>query len=168
MKRIYVLWLLLITAAISTCYAADTKINWTEDELIFMENHPVIQLGVDPRFVPFEFIDEDGEHRGIAADYLSLVSEKTGLQFEVRKDLSWPEAYDLALTQRLDALPAIGKTPERERHFLFSEPYYFFKRVIATKDTDVHILPKKKKLTSTIDGSTWKHIWTMGPSSAQL
>ena len=34
-------------------------------------------------FVPFEFIDERGEYKGIAADYLALISEKTGLQFEI-------------------------------------------------------------------------------------
>ena len=45
----------------------------------------------------------------------------------------------MALNGDLDALPAIGKTPEREEHFLFSEPYYYFKRVIATRDTDDHI-----------------------------
>ena len=43
----------------------------------------MIRLGVDPEFVPFEFIDENGEYKGIAADYLSLISEKTGLQFEL-------------------------------------------------------------------------------------
>lgn len=68
-----------------------------------------------------------------------LISKKTGLKFEVKKDLTWPEAYDLALAGEIDAMPAIGKTEEREKSFIFSEPYYYFKRVIATKDVDVHI-----------------------------
>jgi signal transduction histidine kinase/CheY-like chemotaxis protein len=120
------------------CFALDNSISWTEDELAFMEEHPVIRLGVDPRFVPFEFIDEDGEYKGIAADYLALVSEKTGLQFEI-KDVTWPEAYDMALTGDVDALPAVGKTEEREEHFLFSQPYYYYKRVIVTRDIDTQI-----------------------------
>lgn len=99
----------------------------------------MIRLGVDPEFVPFEFIDENGEYKGIAADYLSLISEKTGLQFEVVKSLTWPEAYDMALVGKIDALPAVGKTSEREEHFLLSEPYYYFKRVIVTRDTDTSI-----------------------------
>ena len=44
----------------------------------FMKEHPVIRLGVDPEFVPFEFIDIDGEYKGIAADYLSLIKERLG------------------------------------------------------------------------------------------
>jgi two-component system sensor histidine kinase/response regulator len=123
----------------SSCFGAENSIQWTEDEIAFMEEHPVIRLGVDPAFVPFEFIDENGEYRGIAADYLALISEKTGLQFGIAKGLTWPEAYDMALKGKVDALPAIGKTSEREEHFLFSEPYYYYKRVIVTQDTDTDI-----------------------------
>jgi two-component system sensor histidine kinase/response regulator len=104
-----------------------------------MEKHPVIRLGVDPGFIPYEFFNDKGEYVGITADYLDLICEKTGLQFEVVKDLTWPEAYDMALEGKIDALPAIGKTEEREKHFLFSEPYYYFKRVIVTRDTDAGI-----------------------------
>ncbi len=134
-----ILAVVMLTTTATPCFAAANGISWTEDELAFMEEHPVIRLGVDPGFVPFEFIDEDGEYKGIAADYLALISEKTGLQFEVVKSLTWPEAYDMALAGEVDVLPAIGKTEEREEHFLFSEPYYYFKRVIVTRDTDADI-----------------------------
>jgi two-component system sensor histidine kinase/response regulator len=133
------IFLIIIQVIATPCYASDNKISWTKDELAFMKEHPVIRLGVDPEFVPFEFIDIDGEYKGIAADYLSLIEEKTGLQFEVVKGLTWPEAYDMALSGDIDALPAIGKTKEREEHFLFSEPYYYFKRVIVTRDIDTDI-----------------------------
>jgi len=116
-------------------HAAESAIAWTEDELAFMQVHPVIRLGVDPGFVPFEFIDEDGTYKGITADYLSLLSAKTGLTFEVVPGLSWPEAYDSALNGGVDLLPAISRTEERSQHFLFSDPYYFFHRVIVTRDT---------------------------------
>jgi two-component system sensor histidine kinase/response regulator len=141
MRRIITSFIFLIIMQViaTPCYASDNKISWTKDELAFMKEHPVIRLGVDPAFVPFEFIDIDGEYKGIAADYLSLIKEKTGLQFEVVKGLTWPEAYDMALSGDIDALPAIGKTKEREEYFLFSEPYYYFKRVIVTRDIDTDI-----------------------------
>jgi len=135
---IFAIIIVLTTSAVP-CFSAEEVI-WTEDELAFMEDHPVIRLGIDPGFVPFEFIDEDGEYKGIVADYLTLISKKTGLQFEVVKGLSWPEAYDMALKGEIDVLSAIGKTKEREQHFLFSEPYYYYKRVIVTRDTDTQVL----------------------------
>jgi len=139
-------FLTLLFAVVSTilllvnpCFAVDGKIALTEDEIAFVNEHPVIRLGVDPAFVPFEFIDKDGKYKGITADLLSLIEERTGLRFEIISGLSWPEAYDLALSGEVDALPAISKTDERESYFLFSEPYYYFKRVIATRDTDTAI-----------------------------
>lgn len=120
-------------------YGKDETIAWTDEELKFMEEHPIIELGVDPQFVPFEFIDEKGKHKGIAPDILTLIEGKTGLQFKVREDLTWPEAYDLALSGELDGLPAVGKTPEREKMFLLSKPYYYFKRVIVTNNRDKSI-----------------------------
>lgn len=134
-----VLLIIMSAMTFSSSRAEDNHISWTEEEIAFMEEHKVIRLGVDPGFVPFEFINEAGAYEGIAADYLSLISEITGLQFEVVRDLTWPEVYDLALAGDIDLLPAIGKTDEREEHFLFSEPYYYFKRVIVTRDTQTDI-----------------------------
>lgn len=132
---IYFVIFIIVPSMTIKSIAVDNEIDWTEDELRFIANHPVIKLGVDSQFIPFEFIDEEGEYKGIVADYLSLISERTGLQFEVESSAAWPIVYDLALTGKLDVLPAIGKTYEREDHFLFSEPYYYFKRVLVTSDT---------------------------------
>ncbi len=120
-------------------WATSVSLMWTEEEAKFIREHPVIHLGVDPQFIPFEYIDTDGAYRGITADYLKLISSKTGLTFEVAPQLTWPQAYDKALNRELDMLPAISKTPEREQHFLFSEPYYQFKRVLVLRDTEKSI-----------------------------
>ncbi|MDD3123401.1 MAG: transporter substrate-binding domain-containing protein, partial [Candidatus Izemoplasmatales bacterium] len=77
-------------------HAVPNSINWTQDELKFIEEHPIIRMGVDPAFVPFEFI-EDGIYKGIAADYVALIEEKTGIDFQVVPNLTWAEAYYEAL-----------------------------------------------------------------------
>lgn len=69
--------IILCAGMFSYSSGAEESISWTEEELLFMEEHPVIRVGVDPEFVPFEFIDSDGEYKGIAADYLAIISEKT-------------------------------------------------------------------------------------------
>lgn len=131
--------LIAIALMIAVPCSADSSISLTEDEIAFLRDHPVIRTGVDPGFVPFEFIDRDGQYKGITADYISLIGERTGIRFEVVKGLTWPEAYDMAVARDIDVLPAVSKTAERELHFLFSEPYYYFKRVIVTRDTDTGI-----------------------------
>jgi len=124
------------------CFAAvlnAEEVEFSREEILFMQNNPVIRLGVDPEFVPFEFIDEDGNYRGIAADFLALIAEKTGLRFEIIKGKTWTEAYALALEGELDVLPAVSKTEERETNFLFTRPYYFFKRVLVVREKEREI-----------------------------
>ena len=108
--------------------AAD--IGLTDEEKEFIEEHPVIQLGIDPGFIPYEFIDSDGVYKGIAADYIDIICQKTGLQMTIAEELTWSEAYEKAVEKQLDALPCISKTHERENYFLFSDPYFSFQRVI--------------------------------------
>lgn len=124
---------------ISISFSSSNITQWTEDELRFIEDNPVIYIGVDPKFIPFEFIDNDGSYKGISSDYLQIITERTGIKFQVMENLTWVEAYNLALNGEIDMLPAISKTDEREAYFLFSQPYYYFKRVIVTRDNEKDI-----------------------------
>lgn len=130
------LFFILFIFLISFLYAENTEINFSENELNFIKNHQYIKVGVDPNFLPFEYIDSKGEYNGISKDYTDIITKKTGINFIIQKDLSWPETYDLAVKGEIDILPAVSETAERDKHFLFSEPYYFVKRVIVTKDTE--------------------------------
>ncbi len=102
----------------------------TAEEIQFIQEHPTINLGIDPEFIPYEFFDSDGIYKGIAADYLSLIAEKTGLVFEIARGLTWSQAYENAVERKLDALPCISKTAQRGKYFLFSDSYISFVRVI--------------------------------------
>lgn len=130
--------LLSMIAFSSIAYAneniSEAKIQLTQEEQDFIREHPVIRLGVDPTFVPYEFIDTDGTYKGIAADYIRLICEATGLQMEVAKGLTWTEAYEKAVQGQLDVLPCVGQTAERERYFLFSDTYFTFQRAIFVNE----------------------------------
>jgi two-component system, sensor histidine kinase and response regulator len=109
---------------------ASVKIVWTPSELDFIAAHPEIHLGVDPTFVPYEFFDTDGVYKGIAADYIALISEATGIKMTVTSGLTWDQAYEKAVKKELDVLPCVARTTERDKYFLFSQGYYTFQRVI--------------------------------------
>ncbi|MEA4873721.1 MAG: transporter substrate-binding domain-containing protein [Synergistaceae bacterium] len=139
MKKIFWLCVLIFLTGFSCAAAVPPAITLTPEEKAFIKIHPEIRLGVDPKFLPFEFIDTDGEYKGITADYIDLISRATGIKMTVVKGLSWTEAYNKALERDIDVLPAIGKTPEREAFFLFSDPYYHFKRVIVIRNSNTDI-----------------------------
>ena len=62
---------------------ADFDLNYTPEERAWLTTHGRILLGVDPEFVPFEFIDVDGSYRGMCADYVNLISERTGVAMDI-------------------------------------------------------------------------------------
>lgn len=106
------------------------SLDLTPEEEAFIRQHPTIYLGVDPTFVPYEFIDSDGQYKGIAADYIALISEKTGLTMTVVQGLTWAEAYEKAVNGEIDVLPCVAETAEREKYFLFSDTYFTFQRAV--------------------------------------
>ncbi|MDD3503384.1 MAG: transporter substrate-binding domain-containing protein [Eubacteriales bacterium] len=153
--------LMLVPA--SSVHAAGEGIVWSESERVFLEKHQEIIIGVDPAFVPFEFIDSDGGYKGITPDYLSLISLKTGLEFKVAENLTWPEAYERALEGRIDMLPAVSKTSDREKNFTFSEPYYYFKRVIVTRtdEQDIAGIEDLNGLTAAVQKNSSHHSYLL-------
>jgi signal transduction histidine kinase/CheY-like chemotaxis protein/HPt (histidine-containing phosphotransfer) domain-containing protein len=109
---------------------AKTELDLTPEEQAFLQEHPMIRLGVDPTFVPYEFIDSDGTYKGIAADYIALIEARTGLNMVITTGLTWAEAYDAAVKGEIDVLPCVGQTPEREKYFLFTDGYFTFHRAV--------------------------------------
>ena len=141
-SAVLAVFLLLLSSPFSGSRAQDNTpeplIDLTPEEQAFIEQHPVIRLGVDPNFVPYEFFDTDGVYKGIAADYIALICQRTGLNMQVQEGLTWTEAYEKAVQGELDVLPCVAQTAERERYFLFSDTYFTFQRAVflneETKD----------------------------------
>lgn len=117
-RRFLLFWSVLACIAIASVGAA-TPVHLTEDELAFIDSHREIRIGVDPRFVPFEFIGEDGSYAGVSADILELVAARTGLRFVHDPDLSWVDAVQGARDRSIDLLPTVGYTAARSQYLVF-------------------------------------------------
>ena len=125
-SKILVAIFVFLVILTSVCFAGPSVVELSDSEKAFIKENPIIKLGADPKFIPYEFFDKDGVYKGIAADYIKLICEKTGLRMEVEKGNTWSEAYEKAVERKLDVLPCVSKTPEREKYFSFSDSYYSF------------------------------------------
>ncbi|MDR1618576.1 MAG: transporter substrate-binding domain-containing protein [Treponema sp.] len=114
--------------------AQSSVLDLTEAERNFIREHPVIRVGIDPVFAPFEFLDDKENYTGIAPDYLALISVKTGLRFEPDRDITYAEAQEKVLAHELDLLPTLGWTAERERDFLLSRRYYEYRLALVVQE----------------------------------
>lgn len=122
------------------------KISFTDEEKEWIKAHPVIWIGVDPGFAPFEFISDSGKYMGMAADYLSIIQGLLGIEMRPVRGLSWHETVEQAKQGKIDLLPCVGITEERKKYFSYSDPYLSFPRVIITRnDSDISSLADLKK-----------------------
>ena len=53
------------------------------EEKTWLVSHPNIKIAPDPDFIPIEYFDENGDYKGIAADYLVLIEERLGIKFNI-------------------------------------------------------------------------------------
>jgi signal transduction histidine kinase/CheY-like chemotaxis protein/HPt (histidine-containing phosphotransfer) domain-containing protein len=129
---------LLCLFPLQTANAA-TPFQLTDQEYTFIISNPQIRIGIDPEFVPFEFINNAGAYAGIASDVVALVSEITGLWFSPVLNLTWVEVVEKARRKEIDVLPAVGITDERLQYLQFTRPYITFQRTLVVKNTNTSI-----------------------------
>jgi len=112
------------------------KLNFTPAERAWLQAHPVIRVGVDRDFAPYEWIDAKGALVGLSADYIALVERRLGVKFDIVKDKPWAEIIEMAQRGELDMLSNANKTPERERYLIFTETYLNTPIIIVSDNND--------------------------------
>ena len=95
----------------------------TQAEQKWLASHPLVSVGGSPDWTPFNFANGKGRYSGIANDYLQLISEKTGLSFDV-SIAPWAVNLQNAKEGKIDLLPAAYYTEERSHYLNFSAPYF--------------------------------------------
>ena len=103
--------LLVLTLTGAELQAQSGELEFTPEEQAWINANPIIKVGGETDWAPFEFADAEGQHTGIVADYLDLLSARTGLQFEVRLD-SFTNLMSALDSGDIDLLPAVYSPPK--------------------------------------------------------
>lgn len=109
-------------------------IDFSEEELDWMSNNPVIRLASDINFGPIEYLGDDGKVKGAAVDCLSWIESHTGLEIEFVLYDGWPMVIEEIKGKNVDMLGAATKTEQREEYLLFTDPYISVPNVIITRE----------------------------------
>ncbi len=115
---------------------AESGLRLSEPEKAFLAANPVIRVAIDPDWYPLDFVDAQGRHAGIAADYLERLSVLLGVTFEAATDTDWITAMQKVEARELDMFAMAAATPARVRYASFTRPYIRSPMVIVTT-TDV-------------------------------
>ncbi|MFL7963061.1 EAL domain-containing protein [Pseudomonas kielensis] len=102
----------------------------TDEELRWLKDHPDLRLGVDASWPPFEFRDDQGRYQGLAADYIEIIRERLAVKLTPIEPASWTAVLEQVVQGKIDLLPGIMSTPERQNYLAFTRPYLDFPIVI--------------------------------------
>ncbi len=109
------------------------KIGLTEEEKAWLAAHHPIRIGIDPAYPPFDYVDQDGMHKGIASDYIQLINNRLGIAMEVIPQTNWSEVIKSVEKKETDVISAVTKTSEREAFLDFTTPYITHPIVLLTR-----------------------------------
>jgi two-component system sensor histidine kinase/response regulator len=104
----------------------------TRAEREWLSAHPSIRLGTAPNSPPIEWWDEKGTYSGIGADYVHLLEYRLHVEFVPIPGLSWADVLRKAEQGEVDVVPALARSPEREKAFAFTEPLLQIPMVVIT------------------------------------
>jgi signal transduction histidine kinase/DNA-binding response OmpR family regulator len=107
----------------------------TQEEKKWLEQHKTIRVGVDASWQPFDYVGEEGEHLGIASDYIKYLEKKLGINVEIVSGV-WNDVLDKAKNKEVDLLACIANTSKRRDFLLFSSAYLNIKTVIITQNAN--------------------------------
>jgi signal transduction histidine kinase len=126
------------------------SIELTPQERSYIEQNPRISMCVDPDWVPFERINPQGKHEGIAADLVQLVAQRVGLKIDLYPVKSWEESLDASKGKRCQIMSFLNQTPARDQWLIFTGPIFFDQNIIITREEHPYVGDPKTLVDQTI------------------
>ena len=99
-----------------------------------------ITVASDPTWPPMEFLDDNKQVVGYDVDMIKAVAKEAGMEAEVRM-VAWDGIFAGVAAGNYDVVASgVTITPERQRAFLFTKPYYDVTQIV--------LLPKGQSAAS--------------------
>ena len=103
--------------------AEQSRVQLSANEQEWLDQHPVVRVGAIEDFAPLTFFDADGRFSGLSAQLLSLISQRSGLNFEIVRGASLDRQIEQLKAGELDVLPVVTPSSEREAELQFTRAY---------------------------------------------
>lgn len=125
----------IITAGLLANSASAGVVKLSAAEEVWIKEHPVIRVTSDAQLAPLEYM-KNGHLEGLSADYMKLISERTGLRFEFTQSSDWPAAQRAVESKSADMLVNAMQgrlMPELRNSVQLTRPYLISYSVVFTR-----------------------------------
>ena len=154
-KIIFIILFVIIFLIGLTFYNQNTnKIYWTKEEINFMKKHSLVTLAPDPNFAPIEFLDENGEFKGLVSEYVDYINQNTPLTIKILRYDNWNKIIKDINDKKIDMLGGVSKSEKRKKFLLFSDSYLKVPNILVSKkDYKLSELDYEKLKIGSVKGS---------------
>lgn len=129
---------LLSLALAGALSSAASALDLTPEETTFVQAHPVWRVA-GASTPPYQWIDQKGKFRGIAADYLEIIQARLKVRMEIVPAASWTASLEGMRRRESDISMLTAPTPDRESFLAFTEPLLDLPPAIITRSDDQKI-----------------------------
>ncbi len=114
----------------------DDNVQLSEQEKHWLTKHPVARFMINDDMAPSAYFGANGHFNGVISDLFEIITQRTGLQFEIQRTDSFNSIQE-ALRDGDTDLAVLTPSPERLSHFRFSHPFATssFALVISTAES---------------------------------
>ncbi len=121
-----------------------TGISLTPEEKAFIAIHKPLVFS-EVNWEPLSIVDNAKGFDGIIADYLKIISQRSGLKFSFQYSATWAHVLQKYADREIDMVPALGLEDIVGRKILLSEPFTTFPLVIVTRE-DIPFIQNTSRL----------------------
>jgi PAS domain S-box-containing protein len=131
----YFINIIFIILAIANNFAALAHYNSADTSSYKITS---ITISAEPDYPPYCIIDKNGNPDGFAIDLFKAVAKAVNIDVTIKIGI-WNQIKQDLAEGKIDALPFMGKTPEREPYFDFTLPYLSLHGAIFVKKGNISI-----------------------------
>ena len=125
-------------------YKADTEsLILSAEEETWLDAHPVTNIAVTTFIAPIDIVDDEGHYTGFNADLIGMLNKRLAINIVPVFFNEWHDVVESAISGKVDGALSFSRTPERDKHMLFTKPYSYDPIVTIVRGEDKRIIQKE-------------------------
>ena len=141
------MFLFLILFTNTYLFSQEENLLFTELELQWIKEHPVIRVANEENWQPFDYV-ENNQAKGFSIDYMNLLAQKIGIKVKHINGYTWAELIELFKDKKIDVMPVFFKNEERMNYTLFTQAYHPGRIGLFMNKRIIHIIEEDTEFTA--------------------
>lgn len=112
------------------------QITLSPEQSQWIKDNPTVSLAVTNFIAPVDIIDDSGLYTGLNADLIDIINRKTSLNIVPEYYGRWEDVVRDTLAGTVEGAFSFSRTPEREEHVFYTQPYAYDPVIVITREDD--------------------------------